>query len=220
MIKRFHNRCCEEVYRKYNNYKTYFREKYHTAMVEGLHFSDDDISVFPEVKEELEKLGRIFSGTFPAYCNFYEMVRLAVFLKDEAILLKELPLQLNCNPIVYGELHHNPELTQLIVSQLPNKNSISFGGGGYIGGADITSENTMVEVGDTRVSMVEEYLQIDKEIKVWVIPLTKVQKVLALIGIYEFTRGQNWEFVDRWKTREKNDDDEYRRKIIQNIEWY
>jgi hypothetical protein len=201
----FKNNICEVIYQKCSKLDELYREHNRYYYPDNLVFCDKDIELFPEVEKELALVNNIFTGTLRQYRKFFQMVRLAAFINQDCIRYSSEQLKIDANINIPQRLHHNPELTSLIVSQLPSLDSIRFYGKGPIKRPDIQSGNIMIEVGDTRVSKVEQCLGDNRLAEVCVFPL-----VCGLPTIkHKFIRGKNWQIVDEWLLRLNNDTSQY-----------
>ena len=182
-----------------------------------LPFYANDIPNYHGLEKELSILDNIFTAHFGIgnYRNLLEVITLACFLKTNSIIVNRTPVQrqLNFNSIINdNSIHHDSELTPVILCQLSYPTKFSFGNKNY--GEDLSYNNIAIEIGDTRVSKVWEHLE-NKE-QAWIIPILRKNKHKYLEHIFIFTRGPNWNNVNLWNELEEKRHEE-EGKIISEI---
>lgn len=155
------------------------------------HFDTEHIGAFPDLKAELTTLDKVFTNDFGdiEYRNLRNVVILACAMRLSAVIMKAKPVQRRSmsNWIdMRDTLHHNAELTPLVVSQFPQakEDEFLFGKDYY----DLVVGNTAVEVGDCRVSKILEGLK--QGMHLWVLPK-------PFDTIYVFIRGRNWRSFEK-----------------------
>jgi len=163
------------------------------------HFRREDISKFPSLETELKTLDRIFTDYFGLgeYRNLRDIIILACAMRLSAVRVEAKPMAplLPRSTInLLDGLHHDRELTPLIMSQFPSKkeDDFFFGKKYY----DLVVYNIAVEVGDCRVSKVPEALK--EGMDLWVIPE-------PFDTIYVFTKGRSWRSLERLENRIADD---------------
>ena len=184
-----------------------------------LSFYINDIPNYHGLEKELGILDNIFTAYFGIgnYRNLLEVITLACFLKTDSIKVNKMSVQkqLNFNSVINNNsIHHEDELTPVILSQLPYPVEYTFGNKNY--GEDLSYNNLSIEIGDTRVSKVVEYLR--RKDKVWIIPILRENTYKYLESIFIFTRGSNWANISLWdKLEEKRHNAEG--KEISEMDW-
>jgi hypothetical protein len=156
-----------------------------------VNFYSDHIDAFPDLKEDLIALDKVFTNNFGGieYRNLRNMVILACAMRLSAVIMKSNPVQhqymSNWNSKL-GHLHHDADLTPLVTSQFPQakEDEFLFNKDYY----DLVVGNTAVEVGDCRVSKTLEALK--NGMNLWVIPK-------PFETIYVFSKGNNWQSFER-----------------------
>ena len=147
------------------------------------------------------------------------MIRLSLFLKYKGISVVssviENPKTSINNDFEYMGLHHSNSMTPYIVALLPEHSKFWFGNNR--GGADVQSDNMLIEVGDTRVENIEEYLK-SKSIKVLVVHWDYTTH--PILNIFEFSRGENWSFVEEWAKHEETEILKYMRVNHEKLSQY
>lgn len=210
----------ELLYSKFHNFRDVLRNRFRFDGGTMMRFYSDDIDTFPSIKEQLLILDSALTAYFGAgaYRNLIDSIRLAYFLKFDGIAVKVVPIcrQLNFNGLTLYQIHHDEELTPIIVSQFTYPKDFGFGGSNY--GSDVETGNIAVEVGDTLVHKIVKGLKEDYE-EVWVIPIYRKSKSKILESVYKFSKGEFWNGVEWWSEKEQHDSDEWRRKIIQEVKW-
>ena len=210
----------ELLYSKFRNFQNVLKNRFQFDSGTMRRFYSDDIDTFPSIKEQLIILDDVFTAYFGAgmYRNLIDTIRLAYFLKFNGIIVNVVPVcrQLNFNGLIHQQIHHDNELTPMIVSQFIYPENFGFGDSNY--GPDMEIGNVMVEIGDTFVHKVVKGLEEGYE-EVWVIPVYREGKKKLLESIYKFTKGMFWDGIEWWNKMEQCDSDEWRKRIIQGIKW-
>jgi hypothetical protein len=156
-----------------------------------VHLDTEHIGDFPDLKIELTRMDRVFTNDFGdiEYRNLRNLVILACTMRLSVVIMKAKPVQhrsMSNWANMRDHLHHDMELTSLVVSQFPQaKEDEFFFGKNYY---DLVVGNTAVEIGDCRVSKVLEALKEGMELRVLPKPFDK---------IYVFNRGRNWRSFER-----------------------
>jgi len=153
-----------------------------------IHFREEHLRSLPDIEEQLRSLDRVFTDSYGSieYRNLRNMAILACAMRLSAVRMKAKPIVARrsataANLPPHLHLHHDPDLTPLIVSQFPHakRDDLHFNRNYH----DLVVGDTAVEVGDCRVSKVTQALEAGMSL--WVVPE-------PFDTIYAFSRGRNW----------------------------